>query len=74
MFSEDGLLLIAGFKRTDKDEVTIITRERAENIAFIHNRMPLIFSKETAPLWFDDKYYLSLVNEKSIPVSYEMTV
>ncbi|NLN04410.1 MAG: SOS response-associated peptidase [Clostridiaceae bacterium] len=57
----------------EKDEVTMITRDRAENIAFIHNRMPLIFSKDTAPLWFDDRFYTYLVNEKSIPILYDMT-
>ncbi|MGI6529691.1 MAG: SOS response-associated peptidase family protein [Clostridia bacterium] len=73
LFSEEGILFIAGFKRMEKDEVTMITRDRAENIAFIHNRMPLIFSKDTAPLWFDDRFYTYLVNEKSIPILYDMT-
>ncbi len=73
LFSEEGILFIAGFKRIEKDEVTMLTRDRAENIAFIHNRMPLILSKETALLWFDDMFYTSLVNEKSIPISYVLS-
>lgn len=71
LYSEDGLLFIAGFKRQDKDEVTMITRDRAENIDFIHNRMPLIFNKERAHLWLEEGYYTSLVYENSIPISYE---
>ena len=36
---------------------TILTRNAAENIAFIHERMPVILPNEAAEDWLNPKYH-----------------
>ena len=53
--SDGSPLFMAGLYRTDGNRTTfaIMTREPAQNIAFIHDRMPVILSTEQAADWLD---------------------
>ncbi|PWM43618.1 MAG: hypothetical protein DBX47_06945 [Clostridiales bacterium] len=76
--AEDRPLYMAGIMRpgTDGDpEYAVITREAAENINFIHDRMPLIFNENDLVSWLTDKdEYINLLNKNSIPVSFKTAV
>ena len=52
---EPGIAYLAGIYRYEKESVlpalSILTREAAAPIAFIHDRMPVIFSEKTKDLW-----------------------
>lgn len=50
-----GLMYMAGIYRiaAGQGEFSILTRAPAEAIRFIHDRMPVIFSKEKAGAWLD---------------------
>lgn len=53
-----GLMYMAGIYRMENScpVFTILTREPAENITFIHNRMPVLFPAEMVSDWIDPKY------------------
>lgn len=46
-----GGFYMAGLYRPNDGSFVILTREAAEGIRYIHNRMPVIFSKNTALEW-----------------------
>ena len=52
-----GIMYLAGIYRYEKDSplpaLSILTRTAAEDIAFIHDRMPVIFSEAHKALWLD---------------------
>ena len=52
-----GIMYLAGIYRYEKEEhlpvLSILTRAPAPEIAFIHDRMPVIFSDRTHGLWLD---------------------
>ena len=54
----DGFFL-AGIYRieTGKPVFTILTQNAAEDIAFIHERMPVILPDEAASDWLNPKYH-----------------
>lgn len=54
----DGFFL-AGIYRMEagKPVFTVLTRNAAENIAFIHERMPMILPNEVATDWLNPKYH-----------------
>ena len=54
----DGFFL-AGIYRVEagKPVFTILTRDAAEGIAFIHERMPVILPNEAAPDWLNPQYH-----------------
>lgn len=70
IFSEEGKpIFMAGIIKNNinlnKQEYVIITRKAADNISFIHHRMPLILSAEQALLWMSgdfDKRLLDIIN------------
>ncbi len=52
-----GIMYLAGIYRYEADKklpcLTILTREAAPGIAFIHDRMPVIFSQANHAAWLD---------------------
>ncbi|MGM9659510.1 MAG: SOS response-associated peptidase family protein [Faecousia sp.] len=54
----DGFFL-AGIYRmeTGKPVFTVLTRNAAEDIAFIHERIPVILPNEAAVDWLNPKYH-----------------
>ena len=54
---EQGVIFLAGIYRYEEDRklpvCSILTREPAEEIAFIHDRMPVIFTENTCGAWLD---------------------
>jgi putative SOS response-associated peptidase YedK len=71
----DTPLYIAGLlKLNSKGELTytIITKDAANNIEFIHSRMPLILTKEQMNLWLDKNFDVNMINRQSIDVKYEL--
>ena len=52
-----GIVYLAGIYRYEENQklpvLSILTREPAPEIAFIHDRMPVIFSEENHALWLD---------------------
>ena len=52
-----GIMYLAGIYRYEESEhfpsLSILTREPAREIAFIHDRMPVIFSESTRTAWLD---------------------
>ena len=50
-----GLIYMAGLYRMEAGgpTFTILTRESAPNIAFIHDRMPVLLPKALVPAWLD---------------------
>ena len=54
----DGFFL-AGIDRMEagKPVFTVLTRNAAENIAFIHERMPVILPNEVTADWLNPKYH-----------------
>lgn len=67
-------LYMAGIIRKNPDshdEFAIITRDAAENISFIHHRMPLILNEEQVILWLDKNHYQRLLYTESISVDYK---
>lgn len=54
----DGLLYMAGIYRveTDGPAFSILTRDPAESIAFIHDRMPVILPPELVGDWLNPEY------------------
>ena len=54
---QDGVMFLAGIYRFEEGEklpaLSILTREPAEEIAFIHDRMPVIFSERNRDAWLD---------------------
>ena len=52
-----GVIYLAGIYRYEENQklpvLSILTREPAPEIAFIHDRMPVIFSGENHALWLD---------------------
>ena len=54
----NNMIYLAGIYRKEDNHAsyTILTREPAESIAFIHNRMPVILSSEAAGDWLNLRY------------------
>ena len=52
------MIYLAGIYRKEGNRAacTILTREPAKSIAFIHNRMPVILPAETAGDWLNVRY------------------
>lgn len=52
---QNGLMYMAGIYRIvdGRGEFSILTQAPAAEIRFIHDRMPVIFSKEKAGAWLD---------------------
>ena len=52
-----GIIYLAGIYRYEENQIlpvlSILTREPAQEISFIHNRMPVIFSEQNHGLWLD---------------------
>lgn len=52
-----GIMYLAGIYRYEEGKrlpvLSVLTREAARDIAFIHNRMPVIFSEEAHSVWLD---------------------
>lgn len=58
-FPKEGkLLLLAGIYRFENGQpvFSVLTRAPSEEIARIHNRMPVILPKETLSYWLNPKY------------------
>lgn len=54
---ENKILFIAGFTKIEsdgKETYTIITKSAQKNISFIHDRMPLLLTKEEAINWLNN--------------------
>lgn len=53
LWRADGPLYLAGLKRreAEEDRFVIVTRAPFESIAFVHDRMPLFFSRAAARTW-----------------------
>ena len=53
----EGLMFLAGIYRFEEGEklpvMSILTREPSEEIRFIHDRMPVIFTEKTREAWLD---------------------
>lgn len=54
----NGLMYMAGIYRVENGRpvFTILTRDPAENISFIHNRMPVLLPSDMGPDWINPKY------------------
>lgn len=71
---KDKLFFMAGIFRRLADgnsEYVVITRNAAENIRFIHDRMPLIFDEELSLKWLAKDFEERLLYLDSIPIVYE---
>ncbi len=55
LWSDGGSIYMAGlYKKTaDGDSFVVMTREAAESIAFIHDRMPVIFRGDSCREWLE---------------------
>ena len=53
-----SMIYLAGIYRKESNRAacTILTREPAESIAFIHNRMPVILPAEAVGDWLNARY------------------
>lgn len=68
------LVYMAGIYRREADRFafTILTRSPAENIAFIHSRMPVLLSKDTAGKWLDLRFKAEdVLREADLNVAYQ---
>lgn len=56
--ANNDMIYLAGIYRKEGNRAacTILTREPAESIAFIHNRMPVILPRECAKGWLSAEY------------------
>ena len=56
--SEDQMFYMAGLYRVESGmpEFVILTRDPADSIAFIHNRMPVILPPDLASDWTNPRY------------------
>lgn len=70
---DDKLLFIAGFVRYDK-EFTMLTRSAADNIGFIHSRMPFILQENMVSSWLNDTFDESILLSNSIPLKFEEVI
>lgn len=54
----DGVMYMAGLYRIEGNQVrcTILTRQPAENISFIHDRMPVLLPKDAMQDWLNPRY------------------
>ena len=54
----NGLIYMAGIYRVENGRpvFTILTRDPAESISFIHNRMPVLLPSDMVPDWINPKY------------------
>ena len=54
----NGLMYMAGIYRVENGRpvFTILTRDPAESISFIHNRMPVLLPSDMGPDWINSKY------------------
>lgn len=72
-----GPIFMAGLlkQRPDKQtEYVVITRPAAENIRFIHDRMPLIFGKEQVADWLTGSFRPELLQDYSYDVEFERAI
>ena len=53
-----GLMYMAGLYRIEGNQAscTILTRQPADSIAFIHDRMPVLLPREAAADWLNSRY------------------
>ena len=71
---DSPMLYMAGVYRVEngKPVFSILTREPAENIAFIHNRMPVILPAEAKNGWLNIKYTAEdILNSASSRVDFQ---
>ena len=71
---DSPMLYMAGEYRVEngKPVFSILTREPAENIAFIHNRMPVILPAEAKNGWHNIKYTAEdILNSASSRVDFQ---
>ena len=56
--SADGVMYMAGLYRIEGNQArcTILTRQPADSIAYIHDRMPVLLPKEAVQDWLNPKY------------------
>lgn len=56
--ASNGLMYMAGIYRVENGRpvFTILTRDPAESISFIHNRMPVLLPSEMVSDWINPKY------------------
>lgn len=56
--ASNGLMYMAGIYRVENSRpvFTILTRDPAESISFIHNRMPVLLPSDMGPDWINSKY------------------
>lgn len=69
-----GLMYMAGIYRlaNGRAEFAILTRDPAEDIAFIHNRMPVLLPAERVAAWLDPRSSASeLLKSAILQVGYE---
>ena len=56
--NSDGFFLAGIYRREEgKPVFTVLTRDAADGIAFIHERMPVILPNEAAGDWLNPKYH-----------------
>ena len=56
--ADNGLMYMAGIYRVENGRpvFTILTRDPAESISFIHNRMPVLLPSDMVPDWINPEY------------------
>jgi len=67
-------LFMAGLMKKDVNEnisYVIITREAAENISFIHDRMPLLLNEIQAASWISQEFIAGLLTSCHVGVDYK---
>ena len=72
--TDGALFYMAGIYRIESGRpvFSILTREPAESIAFIHNRMPVILPRELVRDWTNPQYRAGeLLNHAVLDLSYE---
>lgn len=69
----NGIQYLAGLFRMEKEPCfVIVTEDAAENIRAIHDRQPVLFTKETAVRWCHNPFSVlssSLDNRRAVPVT-----
>ena len=72
----NGLMYMAGIYRVENGRpvFTILTRDPAESISFIHNRMPVLLPSDMVPDWINPKYSAGdLLRNAILDVQYRPT-
>lgn len=63
-FELEDVVYMLGIYREVEKAVVIITTTANQTMMPIHNRMPLIISKNDIDMWFDDLQYENLLNKQ----------